>query len=164
MSDISDGDREKVLDAKSDGMSVALISRRFGMPEHEVRDILREEIARRSDGDFLRESWSLTLRRLEIMEAKFGRQAIDNLDQGAALVALRANERRASLSNAGSTTINMMMTPAPAKRQLSIEDLIQRHKRLNNALGVQEDDATVERAVLAVHSVEKPNGEDDEAP
>jgi hypothetical protein len=52
----------------------------------------------------------------------------------------------------------MMMTPAPAKRQLSIEDLIQRHKKLNNALGIQEDDATVERAVLAVH---KP--EDDEA-
>jgi hypothetical protein len=164
MSDMSDEDREKVLDAKSDGMSVALISRRFGMPEHEVRDILHEEIARRSDGDFLRESWSLTLRRLEIMEAKFGRQAIDNLDQGAALVALRANERRASLSNAGSTTINMMMTPVPAKRQLSIEDLIQRHKKLNNALGVQEDDATVECAVLAVHSAEKPNGEDDEAP
>lgn len=98
------------------------------------------------------------------MEAKFGRQAIDNLDQGAALVALRANERRASLSNAGSTTVNMMMTPAPAKLQLSIEDLIQRHRRLNNALGIQEDDATVERAVLAVHSVEKPNGEDDDAP
>lgn len=164
MSDMSEEDREKILDAKSDGMSVALISRRFGVPEHEVRDILREEIARRSDGDFLRESWSLTLRRLEIIEAKFGRQAIDNLDQGAALVALRANERRASLSNAGSTTINMMMTPAPHRPQRTIEELIERHKRLNNALGVQEDDATVERAVLAVHSVEKPSGEDDEAP
>jgi hypothetical protein len=53
MSDISDEDREKVLDAKSNGISVALISRRFGLPEHELRDILREEIARRLDGDFL---------------------------------------------------------------------------------------------------------------
>jgi hypothetical protein len=154
MSDVSDEDREKILDAKSDGMPIAAIARQFSVSEHEVRDILREEIARRSDGDFLRESWSLTLRRLEIMEAKFGRQAIDNLDQGAALVALRANERRASLSNAGSTTINMMMTPAPHRPQRTIEELIERHKRLNNALGVREDDATVERAVLAVHKPE----------
>jgi hypothetical protein len=159
MSDgMSDEDRENILDAKTDGMSIAAIAGRFGVSEREVRDILRDEVQRRADGDFLREDWTLTIRRLAVMEAKFGRKAIDHLDEAAAMVSIRANERRASLTGAGQTTIQMMMTPAPAKRQLSIEDLIQRHKKLNNALGIQEDDATVERAVLAVH---KP--EDDEA-
>jgi hypothetical protein len=160
----SDKDREAILDARSDGVSIAAIARRFNMAEHEVRDILREEVARYSDGDFLREGWVLTIRGLEQIESKFRRKGLDELNEAAAMVAIRANERRASLTGAGQTTIHMMMTPAPAKRRLSIEDLIDRHKRLNNALGVQEDDATVERAILLVHSVEKPDSEGDEAP
>jgi hypothetical protein len=95
-------DREAVLDALMDGHSFEAVADRFGLEKADVREILREESERTFDGAAMREEWALTARRLRRMELKFDKQAIDNLDCGAAIVAIKASERRASLSGAGS--------------------------------------------------------------
>jgi hypothetical protein len=94
-------DREAALDAMMDGHSIGVVADRFGLAKAEVREILREESERRFDGAAMRDERALTARRLWRMEPKFDKQAIDNLDCTAVIVAIKASERRASLSGGG---------------------------------------------------------------
>ena len=93
-------DRDAVLDALMDGMSIEAAAHRFGLREAEVRDILKAETDRAYDGAAMREEWTLTARRLRRMEMVFDRKAIVDLDPTAAIVAIKASERRASLTGA----------------------------------------------------------------
>ena len=90
-------DRDAVLDALMEGSSIAAAADRFGIRESEVREILKAEVDRCYDGEELRAEWTLTARRLRRMELKFDKQAIENLECTAAMVAIKASERRASL-------------------------------------------------------------------
>jgi hypothetical protein len=93
-------DREAILDALMDGASIEAIAKRVGLHKAEVQAILKEETANAYDGEALRSEWTLTARRLRRMELAFDRKAIDDLDCTAAIVAIKASERRASLTGA----------------------------------------------------------------
>lgn len=103
-------DREAVLDALMDGHSIGAVADRFDLAEGDVREILREESERTFDGAAMRAEWTLTARRLRRMELKFDAKAIADLDCSAAIVAIKASERRASLSGAGSAAPSHLLT------------------------------------------------------
>jgi hypothetical protein len=69
-------DRDAVLDALMDSLSIEAAADRFGLREADVRAILKEETDRCYDGAEMRAEWTLTARRLRRMEIKFDRQAI----------------------------------------------------------------------------------------
>jgi rhamnose utilization protein RhaD (predicted bifunctional aldolase and dehydrogenase) len=108
-------DREAVLDALMVGDPIGVVADRFDLTKAEVRKILREESERTFDGAAMRDEWALTARRLRRMELKFDKYAIDNLDCTAAIVAIKASERRASLSGAGSAAPSHLITVMQAK-------------------------------------------------
>jgi hypothetical protein len=110
---------EDVLDGLMDGLSIEDAAERFGVPEAEVREILKRETARVYDGEAMRAEWVLTARRLRRMELTFDKKAIDDLDCAAAVVAIKASERRASLTgaNAPPNRLVTVMHAAPLQER-----------------------------------------------
>ena len=107
--------RDEVLDALMIGDSIGVVADRFGLAKADVREILKDETDRAADGAEMRAEWMLTQRRLKRMELAFDRYAIENLDCNAALVAIKASERRASLSGAGSAQPSHLVAIIHAK-------------------------------------------------
>src|SRR5215469_5970454 len=95
-------DRDAILDALADGLSIAAAADQFDLPEAEVRQILKAETDRLYDGAEMRAGWALADRRLLRMELAFHRKAMEEMDASLAGIALKANERRASLQGGGS--------------------------------------------------------------
>ena len=119
-------DREAVLDFLMDGGSISAAADRFGLRETEVRDILKQETDRCYDGAEMRSEWTLTARRLRRMELAFDRKAIDDLDCAAAIVAIKASERRASLTGANAPPghlVTVMHANAIEHQETSTENL-----------------------------------------
>src|SRR5215469_12737464 len=93
-------DRDAVLDALAFGLSIEDAAGRFGMREADVRELLRQETDRCYDGVEQRSEWMLAARRLQRIELKFARKAFDDMDPTAAIIAIKASERRATLCGA----------------------------------------------------------------
>jgi hypothetical protein len=133
-------DRDAVLDALMEGSSIEAAADRFGLREAEVREILKDETDRAYDGEELRAEWTLTARRLRRMELKFDAKAIADLDCTAAIVAIKASERRASLQGAGSALpshlLTIMHAQAIAEAPTSTQLL---RNSLDNLLGIGRD-------------------------
>jgi rhamnose utilization protein RhaD (predicted bifunctional aldolase and dehydrogenase) len=108
-------DREAILDALMEGSSIAAVADLFDLREAEVRQILKEETDRAYNGEEMRAEWTLTARRLRRMELAFDAKAIADLDCNCAIVAIKASERRASLSGAGSAQPSHLIAVMHAK-------------------------------------------------
>jgi hypothetical protein len=108
---------DEILDALAGGLSIREAANRFVRPESEVKDLLREETKRCYDGAEMQQEWALTARRLRTIEVKFAQKGIDELDCAAAIVAIKANERRSTLtgSNAPQGHVVQLMGAAAAQ-------------------------------------------------
>ena len=119
-------DRDAVLDALMGGLSIEAAAARFGMREADVREILKAEIDRNHDGAEMRAEWTLTARRLRRMELAFDRKAIADHDCAAAIVSIKASERRATLMGANAPPaqlVTVMHANAIAAQPSSTEQI-----------------------------------------
>jgi hypothetical protein len=96
-------DRDEVLDFLMMGSSVRAAAERFGMRQSEVREIIQEETARYADASEIKREWALAARRLLRMEIAFHERAMEQMDPSCAVIALKCNERRATLQGGGSS-------------------------------------------------------------
>jgi hypothetical protein len=96
-------DRDDVLDFLMMGGSVRAAADRFGMPQSEVSEIIRDETARYADATEIKREWALASRRLLRMELAFHQRAMEQMDPTCAVIALKCNERRATLAGGGSS-------------------------------------------------------------
>lgn len=92
-------DNETILDALAAGLSVKKAAKQFGVPEREVYRALREEVERCRDGERIREVWALEDRRLAAVGLRFYQLAMEG-DHQAAVIYIKASERRATLNGA----------------------------------------------------------------
>jgi hypothetical protein len=125
------GDHDVVLDALANGLSIEAAADRFGLREAEVRDILKQETDRCYDGAEMRAEWTLTARRLRQLELVFGRKAIDDLDCAAAIVSIKASERRATLTGANAVQGHLVTIMHAAK---AVEDEGTSTQKMLNAI------------------------------
>lgn len=79
----------------------------------------------------MRSAWALADRRLLKMELAFHRKAMDEMDHQAAVIALKSNERRASLQGGGSAQPSHLIFTMNAK---AIEAAPTSTRRLRNSL------------------------------
>ena len=137
-------DRDAVLDALAFGLSIEDAAGRFGMREAEVRQRLKQETDRVYDGVEQRSQWMLTSRRLELIEVKFARKALDDMDPTAAIVAIKASERRATLTGANAPPahlVTVMHAQASEGRTSSTERMLEAIRRLRSEpeVGTSDD-------------------------
>jgi hypothetical protein len=116
-------DPEAVLDALAAGLSVEKAAQRFCVPADDVRKILKDEIARCRDGEYLREAWTLADRRLAAVELKFYNKALEGEgDPHAAIVFVKTSERRATLNGANMPQAHILqVVNSPPETQTSTE-------------------------------------------
>jgi hypothetical protein len=116
-------DPEAVMDALIDGASLAEAARRFSLPEREVKAILEEATKHYCDATAIRERWMLAERRMEAIELQFYRLAKETDDHIAAGIAVKANERRSTLSGANSPIgyVVQLTNAAPLVQESSTE-------------------------------------------
>jgi len=95
---------DEILDALASGATIRACVARFGVDEREVQQVLKAETNRMADGQEMRSEWMLASRRLREVEIKFHNQAVANMDCQAAVVSIKANERRATLNGANAPT------------------------------------------------------------
>lgn len=95
-------DREAVIDALIEGVRIGEVSRRFLLSEREIKAILEEETQRWYNAGELRQRWMLAERRMLSIELQFFKLAKEKDDHIAAGIAVKANERRATLAGANS--------------------------------------------------------------
>ena len=146
--------RDEVLDALMIGDSIGVVADRFGLAKADVREILKDETDRAADGAEMRAEWMLTQRRLRRMELAFDRYAIENLDCNAALIAIKASERRASLSIAGSAQPSHLVAITHAKALEEAPTSTQQLRNvLDNVLGITHR----ERQLLDRHELDGDN-------
>jgi hypothetical protein len=108
-------DRDQVLDFMMLGGSVRAAAERFGMPQSEVRELIQEETARYADGSEIKREWALASRRLLRMEIAFHERAMEQMDPSCAVIALKCNERRATLQGGGSSQPSHLIAVMQAK-------------------------------------------------
>jgi hypothetical protein len=129
-------DPEAVLDALAAGLSVEKAAKRFKLPVAEVRQLLRDEVERCRDGEYMRECWALADRRLAAVEVKFYNKAIEgDGDPQSAIVFVKTNERRGTLNGANAPighAVTVMHQAAPP--ELTSTQKIR--AALDNVLGV----------------------------
>jgi hypothetical protein len=110
-------DPEAILDALAAGLSVERAAERFKLPVAEVRQLLRDEVDRFRDGEYLREVWVLADRRLAAVELKFYNKAVEgDGDPQSAIVFVKTSERRATLAGANAPighAVTVMHAAAP---------------------------------------------------
>ena len=134
-------DHSAVLDALAFGLSIEDAAGRFGMREAEVRQRLKQETDRVYDGVEQRSQWMLTSRRLELIEVKFARKALDDMDPTAAIVAIKASERRATLCGANAPPAHLVtvMHTQPIEDGTSTQKMLEAIRRLR---GEEPDQAS----------------------
>src|SRR5215468_3862249 len=93
-------DPEAMVQAIADGLTLAQTADRFGVSVDEVRDAQKQALAAFSDGDALRLDWMLESKRLAACGLRFYQIAMRGNDPQAAVIFIKASERRASLMGA----------------------------------------------------------------
>jgi hypothetical protein len=110
MPDRSDEPEAELLDFLMMGGSIKAAAKRFGMSQPEVRGILADETTRYADASEIKQQWALASRRLLKMEIAFHQRAMEQMDPSAAVIALKANERRSTLAGGGSSQPSHLIT------------------------------------------------------
>ena len=130
-------DPDDVLDALAAGLSIPAAAAKFGLSEAEVRSIRKAEADRLADGEEIRQQYALADRRLLAMELKFHEKALAEMDATSAVIALKANERRANLHGGGSAQPSHLIAVMTAKAQEQAPTSTQRLRAsLDNVLGI----------------------------
>jgi hypothetical protein len=126
---MADIDRDLVINAMAQGEDASKIAQRFGVPIKHVKETMRQAVAEMADADTLREEWFLEDHRLKTLGLRFYEIALRDNDPQAAVVFLKASERRATLGGANAPTSYAIhvMNQAPVKQLSSSE-------RIENAM------------------------------
>jgi hypothetical protein len=94
---------DELLDFLMLGGTVRAAAERFGMSQSEVTEVLADETNRYADATEIKRQWALASRRLLQMELAFHERALEQMDPSCAAIALKCNERRATLAGGGSS-------------------------------------------------------------
>jgi len=97
-------DREDIITAMAAGENAARVAARLGVPIKRVQEAMREAVADMASADTLREEWFLEDHRLKTLGLRFYEIALRDNDPQAAVVFLKASERRATLGGANAPT------------------------------------------------------------
>src|SRR5215831_5414071 len=119
-------DPEAMVQAIADGLTLAQTADRFGVSVDEVRDAQKHAIAAFSDGDALRLDWMLESKRLAACGLRFYQIAMRDNDPQAAVIFIKASERRATLMGANApaaATVKLIHEQKPKPRETSTERL-----------------------------------------
>ena len=116
-------DPEAVLDACIDGLTLPEIRRRFKLTESKVKAILDEATKAYFDPVVVRQRWMIAEKRMERIETQFFKLAKEKDDHIAGALAVKANERRSTLSGANSPIghIVQLTNAAPLVQETSTE-------------------------------------------
>jgi hypothetical protein len=130
-----DNYREDIITAMAEGQTSARVAKRLGVPLKLVRAAMREAVATMADGDTLREEWFLEDHRLKTLGLRFYEIALRDNDPQAAVVFLKASERRATLGGANAPTSYTIhaINQAPAHEKTSTEKIAE---TLDQLLGI----------------------------
>ena len=153
-------DPEVIIDALAAGSSVEKVAQRFLMPAPEVRKILKDEIERCLSGEHMREAWVLADKRLEAIELKFYRRAMEgDGDTTAAMVAVKTNERRATLAGANMPQSHLLqvISAPPEPKETSTERILRVIERVR-AVSVPSNGSESETEPIRGHGLD--TGED----
>src|SRR5215471_5520421 len=93
-------DLDSMVQSIADGLTVTQTADRFGVSIDEVRDAQKQALAAFSDGDALRLDWMLEAKRLAACGMRFYQIAMRDNDPQAAVIFIKASERRATLMGA----------------------------------------------------------------
>ena len=117
-------DHDVVIDALADGLSIVKVARRYGLPQAEVRRMLKEATELCYNGEAMREAWALEDRRLQAVGLKFFHKAMDDGNPSDALVFIKASERRATLAGANMPQAHVLhVATQPVDKRTSTEKL-----------------------------------------
>ena len=128
-------DPEVILDVLAAGLSIEKAAKRFHLPVAEVRKILRDEVERCRDGEYMREVWVLADRRLAAVELKFYNKSLEgDGDPQSAIVFVKTNERRSTLNGANMPQSHVLQVVSqPPEAKSSIERM---RDALDNVMGI----------------------------
>src|SRR5215831_20635269 len=97
-------DREGIITAMAAGENAARVAARLGVSIKQVRTAMSEAVSEMATADTLREEWFLEDHRLKTLGLRFYEIALRDNDPQAAVVFLKASERRATLDGANAPT------------------------------------------------------------
>ena len=118
-------DPNDMVQAIADGLTLAQTADRFGVSVDEVRDAQKQALAAFSDGGALRLDWMLESKRLAAVGLKFYQIAMRDADPAAAVIFIKASERRATLMGANApaaATVKLIHDAEPKEHKTSIQD------------------------------------------
>ena len=94
--DMAEIDRDDVIASMARGENATVIAKRLGVHFRKVQAVMREAIAEMADAETLRAEWFLEDHRLKTLGLRFYEIALKENDHQAAIVFLKASERRAT--------------------------------------------------------------------
>src|SRR5215831_17238935 len=97
-------DRDLIITAMAEGETAARVAQRLGVSIKQVRAAMSEAVADMASADTLRAEWFLEDHRLKTLGLWFYEIALRDNDPQAAVVFLKASERRATLGGANAPT------------------------------------------------------------
>jgi hypothetical protein len=119
-------DHNDIVQAIADGLTLAQAAKRFRVTIDEVRTAMHQAVKDLADGDALRIEWMLEDKRLRAVGQKFYGIAMRDNDPQAAVIFLKASERRASLNGANapqSHSVHLMNANAPIEQKTSTQKI-----------------------------------------
>jgi len=93
-------DRENIVAAMAAGENASQIAARLGVSLKQVKVAMRAAIEEMSSAEALRADWFAEDRRLQILGLRFYELALKDNNHQAAIIFLKASERRATLAGA----------------------------------------------------------------
>ena len=139
-------DYDAVIDALADGMSVAKVSRQYGLPQTDVKRMLKEATELCYNGEAMREAWALEVRRLQAVGLKFFHKAMADGNPADAMVFIKASERRATLAGANMPQAHIVRVANEPPRLNSTQHI---SNVLDNILGISARERELEDKDLA---------------
>src|SRR5215831_17865148 len=130
-------DREGIITAMAAGENAARVAARLGVSIKQVRTAMSEAVSEMATADTLREEWFLEDHRLKTLGLRFYEIALRDNDPQAAVVFLKASERRANLGGANAPTSFVIHTTSqvPVHQMTNAEKMAE---ALDNFLGIGE--------------------------
>ena len=114
-------DPDDVVQAIADGLTVSQVADRFGVSLDEVT------LAAFSDGEALRLDWMLEAKRLAACGLRFYQIAMRDNDPQAAVIFIKASERRATLMGANApaaTSMRLIHQAEPKEHETTTQEMI----------------------------------------
>ena len=129
-------DPDDMVQAIADGLTIAQAADRFGVSVDEVRDAQKQALAAFSDGGALRLDWMLEAKRLAACGLRFYQIAMRDNDPQAAVIFIKASERRATLMGANApaaASVKLIHETRPEEHQTSTQRI---RAALDNVMGI----------------------------